>query len=765
MLKLKSIDKDYKAGDSIVKALRNLNVEFRENEFVSILGPSGCGKTTLLNLIGGLDRYTRGDLLIEGKSTKDFTDSDWDSYRNNTIGFIFQSYNLIPHLSVLGNVEIALTLSGISFQERKKRATEALANVGLSDQLNKRPNQLSGGQMQRVAIARALVNNPKILLADEPTGALDTKTSDQTMELLKKLAKDRLVIMVTHNNELAQNYSTRIVELLDGKLLSDSNPYTKETDDKGKTQKYIGGKQSSMPFFTALTLSFNNLRTKRARTILTSIAGSIGIIGIALVLAISSGMSNYINAMQTDTLSGYPITIQRTAFDVSNFEMGNRNINREGVYPEENIVIPYNPESNINIHINRISEDYVSYVEAMDSGLYNSISYSYGLTMNVIGKNYLDEYKLLDMSKISLQQLPDSKEFVDSQYDLLSGVYPSNSNEALLIVDRRNRLDLSILDQLGINYTEGENLVFEDFLGKTLKLIFNNQFYSYSAEDNKFIEEKNYDTLYNHPESKAITITGVLRIKESSSTSLLGKGIAYTSALTEELIAKSKNSDIVIAQKANPTRNMITGNQLGTGSYNDLMIKLGGIIIPENIMIYPKTFESKDAIKAYLDSYNVGKPKTEHIVYMDLAEMITGAMGTLINTISIILSAFAAISLVVSSIMIGIITYVSVVERTREIGVLRSIGARKKDISRVFNAETIIIGFTAGLIGVIISLILSIPVNAIVENLVEVKNIASLPFISGVALVAISMTLTFIAGLIPSRIAAKKDPVVALRTE
>lgn len=765
MLKLKNVDKNYGAGENLVKALKNINLEFRENEFVSILGPSGCGKTTLLNLIGGLDRYTSGDLLINNKSTKDFKDYDWDSYRNNTIGFIFQNYNLIPHQTVLGNVEIALTLSGVSSQERKKRAIQALNNVGLHDQINKRPNQLSGGQMQRVAIARALVNNPKILLADEPTGALDTTTSEQIMELLREIARDRLIIMVTHNTELADQYSTRIVKLLDGEVTSDTMPYDSQKDDGEIKKKYVGGKKSSMSFFTALKLSFNNLRTKKARTIITSFAGSIGIIGIALVLAISSGMNKYIENMQSDTLSGFPISIDRTA--MVDIPMGppqeNKTFER---FIEDNKVFPYDRTTDSFMHYNKITDDYVQYIENMNPDLYNSISYTYGVGINMVGKTKNNEYKLVRRNRAGLQQLPASTDFVLTQYDILAGKYPENTSESVLVVDERNRVNVEFLNELGIPFDSQTPLKFEDFIGYTVKIVFNNDYYVFNNETSTYAPRTDYQNLYNLQSSKPLTIVGVVRAKEEANSDFLSRGIAYHNNLLNELIASSMNSNIVNAQRNNPERNVLTGVSFNTPTeYDAVMNELGGRATPTSIQIYPKTFQAKERIKEYLDAFNKNLDDADKILYTDFANMIARTMTTMIDTISLILTAFAAISLVVSSIMIGIITYVSVVERTREIGILRSIGARKKDISRVFNAETVIIGFIAGVIGIAVTLLLSLPINVFVQRRVGVTNIAALPFLSAVIMILVSITLTFIAGLIPSRIAAKKDPVVALRTE
>ncbi len=781
MLKLVNISKDYPVGDTLTHALVDINLEFRENEFVSIFGQSGSGKTTLLNLIGGLDHYQKGDLVIDGKSTKGFIDSEWDSYRNATIGFVFQSYNLISHLTVLDNVEIALTLSGVNATERKERARKALIEVGLEDQINKKPNQLSGGQMQRVAIARAMINNPKILLADEPTGAIDSKTSIQILDLLKAISKDRLVIMVTHNEELANRYSDRIIKLLDGRIIEDSKAFV-ESENNTTSGKLIN-KKISMSFITALKSSFKNLVTKKTRTLITAFAGSIGIIGIALVLAISAGMTDYVGTMQSDTLAGFPITINQTV-SVTNRMLTAPRDRLDGIagvgssdleFPTADIIFSYDAEADTTAHTNLITEEYITYVDYLDPTLYNSISYTSNVALNVVAMTDGGAYIKVDTSSFSnpfgfgssnshFNEIPNSRDFIESQYDLL-GVdsrYPETYNEIVLIVDKQNRIDIAMLNDFGINVTDEYS--FEDFLGMEFKVVDNNDYYSLNGS--VYIPGNDYETMYQSNHSISVTIVGVMRVKESASSELLSTGIGYTTMLTEQILANAALSDIVMAQAETEDVNILTGlpfNELIT--YKNVIRVIGGDTLPTGIQIYPLSFDSKEEIKTYLDDFNTGHEQVDVIIYSDLAETVSTAISTMINTITIILSAFAAISLIVSSIMIGIITYVSVVERTKEIGILRSIGARKKDISRVFNAETIIIGFSAGTIGILLSLVLIIPINMIISRLVDIPNFAGLPIASTIGLIVISMVLTFISGLIPSKIAANKDPVVALRTE
>lgn len=767
MLQLIGIKKDYMLAGKPFPALKGVNLEFKENEFVSILGPSGCGKTTLLNIIGGLDRYTNGDLLIEGKTTKNFKDQDWDAYRNATIGFVFQTYNLISHLSVLDNVEMSLRLAGVSSKERKERAKKVLVEVGLEDHLYKRPNQLSGGQMQRVAIARALVNNPKILLADEPTGALDSETSKQIMKLIQKISKNRLVIMVTHNAEIANLYSDRTIHLLDGLVTDDSRPTDLKKEER--VEKLIN-QRTSMSYGTAIKTSFKNLLTKKGRTIITAIAGSIGIIGIALVLAISNGMTQYTSRLQSDTLAGFPITIDQT---VVRFgppeEVTNPRPDLEFI--DEDVFYSYNRESSLTQHKNLITSEFMEYLGGMDVSLYNSISYARGINLNLVNQSDNGAYIRVQTSSSGnpffggssyFNELPNNQVFIKSQYDVIFGEFASTYDEVVLIVDERNRINVSLLENLGISIED--EYTSSSLIGRTFKVVLNNTYYQ--DVSGVFIPTADYETMYNDSASITLTISGILRVKEDASTEILSTGIGYTTFLTDYLLEVEKNSFVVIAQKANPNMNVLTGlpfNQIIT--YEQVMRSIGGDDTPVGIQIYPVSFDYKDEIKKYIDAYNVGKAEVDQIIYTDLAESISSTIQGLINTITIILSAFASISLVVSSVTIGIITYVSVVERTKEIGIMRSLGARKKDISRIFNAETLLIGFTAGLIGIFIAYILIIPINVIVERFIDETGFASLLVIHALLLVVLSTGLTLIAGLFPSRIASNKDPVVALRTE
>ncbi len=765
MLQLKNIKKDYYVGGHPIPALRGINLQFNQKEFVAILGESGSGKTTLLNVIGGLDHYTSGDLLINQKSTKGYKDADWDAYRNASIGFVFQNYNLISHLSVIDNVEMALALSGVSSKERKERATKVLEEVGLIDHINKKPNQLSGGQMQRVAIARALINNPSILLADEPTGAIDSKTSRQIMNLIKDISKDRLVIMVTHNRNIAETYADRIVELLDGEVIKDTKPT--EAVDSDDVHPLLN-KKTAMNYWTAIKSSFKNLLTKRGRTIITAIAGSIGIIGVALVLSISNGMTNYVNDLQTESLAGFPITISQNVF-TNQFGPNNENnpLNNDvddHEFTDDPIIYSYDRIASYITHENIITDEYLTYLDNIDSTLYSSISYSRNLQMNLLYETDMSNYQLVSTGALStaFSEIPDSQSFIESQYDILDGVYPTDFDDLVLVVDESNQIDLTILTALGV--TIEDTYTFDDFIGLTFQVIPNDLFYHEQA--GIYVPNTDYDTMYASDDSITVEIVGIMRVNEDSTSELLSTGIGYTTLLTEHMLDIESSSDIVLAQTANPSVNILTGTPFSSQvTYDDLMKVIGGDSTPVGVQIYPLSFDSKDEIKAYLDDYNVGLADEDQIIYADLAELISSTISSLINTITIVLTAFAAISLVVSSIMIGIITYVSVVERTKEIGIMRSLGARKKDISRIFNAETILIGFTAGVLGVVVALLLNIPINIIVERLIDVPNIASLPIYYAAFMILLSTALTFIAGLFPSRIAANKDPVVALRTE
>ncbi|MBR4123089.1 MAG: ABC transporter ATP-binding protein/permease [Clostridia bacterium] len=870
MLKLKNITKNYVMGDTIVEALNGVDIEFRENEFVSILGPSGCGKTTLLNIIGGLDRYTDGDLYINSKSTKLYKDRDWDTYRNHTIGFIFQSYNLIPHQSVLSNVELALTLSGVSKAERRKRAKEALQKVGLGDQLGKKPNQMSGGQMQRVAIARALVNNPDVLLADEPTGALDSETSVQIMELLKEIANDRLVIMVTHNPELAEEYSTRIIRLLDGKVLNDTASFCSEQEENlsPKSQK-----KTSMSFTTALSLSLNNLLTKKARTFLTSFAGSIGIIGIALILALSNGVNAYINRVEEETLSSYPITIEEAGMDMTNLAnnlMGNKDSDEktqsDKIY-SNNIMTEMMSTMVNGISVNNLKlfKEYLDTNEEFKQ--YTSeIEYVYATPLNIytlsgehINPNQIFKKLMstmgnessggMQMSGSSMtntevwHQLFENKDLLEKQYEVIAGKMPTAYNEVVIVVNKQNQISDYTLYSLGlkdsaeleemmekamkgekIEPTKQESYTFDQILDLKFKLLINSDYFQKNNDGTW--TDKTKDELFIQSQlenAEEIKVVGILRPADSSVSSQTSGFVGYKRELMEKLITMVNESEIVKSQKADEETNIFTGMPFENNLDNMTFAELQGYIAtlpaaeqqqysayigsmmaqnkteeeiletfkkalsaqsddatlesnlslmgvsdlakPKSINIYPKDFEAKENIGNLISDYNETVDESEKITYTDYIGLLMSSVTTIINAISYILIAFVSISLIVSSIMIGIITYISVLERTKEIGVLRAMGASKKDISRVFNAETLIVGFVAGIFGIGITLLLLIPINVIIESFTNIGGLAVLPYNASVILIVISMLLTFIAGLIPSRLAAKKDPVTALRTE
>lgn len=766
MLKLKKICKSYKTGDFFQQVLKDVDLEFRKNEFVSILGPSGSGKTTLLNIIGGLDRYDKGDLIINGKSTKKFKDKDWDAYRNNCIGFVFQSYNLISHISILANVEMSMTLSGVSHKERREKALEALDKVGLKDHANKKPNQLSGGQMQRVAIARAIVNDPDVILADEPTGALDSKTSKQIMDLIKELSKDKLVIMVTHNAELAKEYSTRIVEFKDGNLLNDSNPITNE---KEKNDKF-NIKKTSMNFLAALKLSFNNITTKKGRTLLTAFASSIGIIGIALILSLSNGFDIQIDIFEKETLSSLPIMISKTSMEMDEdtmLTMTGENDNLES-YTDKQVVYPLNSITETITHKNIFTDEYINYVNNIDPKLVSGISYYRATALNILNKNN-DEYNVVDTTNFSSLPInidPDGVSITESNYDVICGSMPSEYNEIVLLVDSKNRLDSKLLESLGYDTTK-ENISFEDLINKEVKLILNNDYYK--SLGNYYTFNQDYASMYNSDNSITLKITGIIRDKDTNKLTTTTSGVLYTNDLLDYVIEKNNESEIVKKQKE-VDYNVLTGEKFtnddsGVESKDNTLSYLGADTYPMMINIYPKDFDTKEEIIKYLDDYNDKQDDENKVVYTDLASTISSLSSDIMNAITIVLIAFSAISLVVSSIMIGIITYISVLERTKEIGILRALGARRKDITRVFNAETFIIGLCSGLIGIIITYILLIPTNIILENITDLANIARLNPIHALILIVISLILTLIGGFIPATMASKKDPVIALRTE
>ena len=870
MLELKNITKDYVSGDSTVHALKGIRIEFRKSEFVSILGQSGCGKTTLLNIIGGLDRYTSGDLIINEKSTKKFKDKDWDAYRNYSVGFVFQNYNLIPHQTILSNVELALTISSVSREERKERAIKALGAVGLKEQIHKKPNQLSGGQMQRVAIARALVNNPDIILADEPTGALDTKTSVQIMEILKEISKDKLIVMVTHNPELAEKYSTRIVKILDGVITDDSKPFTEEDRKNEKDAKAKDGR-TFMKFFTALRLSLNNLMTKKGRTLLTSFAGSIGIIGIALILSISNGVQNYINRVEEDTLSSYPVTIDESTVDISSMMEGFMGETEENAEPHEDGKIYSRDIMNdmISTLSSKVSSNNLealkNYIENENSTIKenaSSVQYNYNLNINLYKEdtsngvvrvnpstvmNALGMEEMLDarenssvssmfgssmtsMSNTDVwEEMLDNEELLHSQYDLVAGNWPKNYNEVVLIVNENNEISDYTLYALGlkdqkeleerwnkvqngeeVEESESTSYTYEELLNLSFKLVLNSDYYE---KENGLWVDKSEDEAYmkellNNCEN--INVVGIIKQNEQSVATGMSGGIGYTKDLKEYVINKTNEAEIVKEQKNNPDINVFTGlafpdedsktfdySQLSdeqraqlamlsteelakvmetysnnaNASYDGNLELLGAVDLnkPSSIRIYPKDFDAKDVITQEIDNYNQKQRddgKEENVInYIDMIGIMMSSVSQIIDTISYVLIAFVAISLVVSSIMIGIITYISVLERTKEIGILRAIGASKKDISRVFNAETFIVGLIAGLLGIGVTVLLNIPITKIIYAVTGVSVTVSLPVVGGIILVLISMVLTIIAGLIPARMASKRDPVEALRTE
>lgn len=895
MLELNDIKKDYVSGSTTVSALKGINLRFRDCEFVSILGQSGCGKTTMLNIIGGLDKYTSGDLKINGVSTKNYKDRDWDFYRNNSIGFVFQSYNLIPHQTVLSNVELALTLSGVSKAERKKRAIEALEKVGLGEQIHKKPNQMSGGQMQRVAIARALVNNPDILLADEPTGALDTETSIQIMELLKEISKDRLIIMVTHNPELAKDYSTRIVRLLDGVITDDTDPYSLEDMEadirakedakvkasEKKPKKSRKKQKTSMSFFTALSLSFNNLMTKKTRTILTAFAGSIGIIGIAMILSISNGIQLYIDRVQRDTLSSYPITLQAESIDISSM-VSSMTGNSDSEEHEDKSKIYSNDIMGdmINTMVKEVKSNNLSefkkYIENGGSDIKSYVSdiqYSYDVPLNIYMKDTSNGVEQLNPSTMFdsiygegatstssamssgmgmgmfsnssvWNQLLGNQQVLDEQYDVLAGHWPENYNEVVLVADKNNEVDDYTLYSLGLKDPEevrtlfkkmmvGESYetkkdtsyTFDEILDTEFKLVMPTDMYKYNdvtgTWDDYSKDDKYMTNVVNN--GTDIKVCGIIRPNDDAVSTSLSSGIGYTAKLTEYIIEQVKNSEIAKAQLADTSVDVFTGvpfdndrnteitmddvnaymatlspeesaqmQAMTSGMSDDQILQLFSASLkarttdatldsnksklgitdldtPSQIDIYATDFDSKEKVQNIIKDYNKLQQddgKEENVInYTDYVGIMMSSVSTIINAISYVLIAFVAISLIVSSIMIGIITYISVLERTKEIGVLRSIGASKKDVSRIFNAETLIEGFVSGALGIVVTLLLCIPANALIKHLTDISNVAQLPVAGGVILIIISMFLTFIAGLIPAKLAAKKDPVVALRSE
>lgn len=855
MLQCKNIIKDYVSGDEIVHALKGVSLSFREHEFVSILGQSGCGKTTFLNIIGGLDHYTSGDLIINGKSTKDYSDKDWDTYRNHQVGFVFQSYNLIMHQSVLSNVELALTLTGVNKEERRKRAIEALNKVGLSDQIHKKPTQMSGGQMQRVAIARAIVNNPDIILADEPTGALDSATSVQIMEILKEISKDKLVIMVTHNPQLADEYSSRIIRLKDGSLVSDSNPFNEQEMNVDMSVL----KRPGMSFKMACSLSLNNLMTKKARTFLTSFAGSIGIIGIALIMSLSHGMQSYIDQMENDTMASYPIEIQANSSDMSTLMTTMMGMKKKTEEHKDSKIYsrPYVEdvlESLSSSKKNNLSA-FKSYIESSKGKEFRktakAIEYDYNLNLQVYNENtdsglvqvspngLLDKLGMSDMMSIQSQfmdssamtndqvwlSLPESKKLRDDEYQLVEGKWPTNYNEVVLEVDENNEItdyalySLGLLDQdeLVKNYqkilngetdkiskTNLKSYSVDDILSLKFRLVLNSDLYQ--KVNGLWINQSENESYMKDVVSKSpeINVVGIIKPSDSTVSQPTMGGVYYTKAMEEYVTSKTENAQIVKEQKTNPNINIFTQAEFASGqkmsmsnltneqmmqlssmsqeelmnymntyneninaTYDSNLTKLGvaDYSTPTKISLYASSFDGKEKLSDLITSYNKKQTKSNVITYNDFIGAMLSSVTSVVNIISYVLIAFVSVSLIVSSIMIGIITYISVLERTKEIGILRSIGASKKDITRVFNAETFIIGLISGVLGILITLVLNIPICMVVENMTGVAHIAKLPVNGAVFLILIDLVLTILAGLIPSKIASKKDPVEALRSE
>ena len=759
MLEIKKIKKSYKTGTFVQHALKGIDLEFRENEFVAILGPSGSGKTTLLNIVGGLDRYDSGDLIINNKSTKQFKNKDWDAYRNNCIGFIFQSYNLISHISVLENVEMGLTLSGAKKKKRKKIALDLLKKVGLKEHAHKKPNQLSGGQMQRVAIARALANDPEIILADEPTGALDSKTSVQIMELIKEIAKDKLVIMVTHNPELAKEYATRIVEFKDGELVSDSNPIKKTENNNNE----ITIKKTKMNFLTALNLSFNNIKTKKGRTILTSFASSIGIIGIALILSLSNGFQIQIDKFETDTLSQMPIAITNEVMIMEEKEIDKDIPQNKKKYSDEKNIYPMISMGSLTYE-NKISQEYVDYLEKVDPNLIGGLMYHRMTNLNILYKN---NDKITQFTSYLMSPLPESADgkedsVITDNFEVIYGKMSKDYNELVVLVDAYNNLNLETLKALG--YTEKDKVSFKELLNKEFKIILNDNYY----EENSgfFIPNTDLNKLYDSKNTITLKISGIIRGKKNNTFGeLSGTGIIYKEELMKRVMESNDKSAIVKKQKT-LDYNILTGEKFNEdATLNDTLAYLGAKSSPVAIQIYPKDFDSKEELLEYLDDYNKGKKKEDKVVYTDYAETISTLSGDIMDGITIVLVAFSAVSLVVSSIMIGIIIYISVLERTKEIGILKALGARGKDITRVFNAETFIIGLSSGILGILIAELLTIPINIILKDLTNLERVAVLNPLHALILIVIAVTLTLIGGFIPAKMASKKDAVEALRTE
>jgi len=799
MLELRNIHKTYHVGGVETVALDGISVTFRKNEFVAILGTSGSGKTTCLNIIGGLDHADSGEVIIKGRKTKDFKESDWDAYRNSAIGFVFQNYNLITHLSIVENVELGMTLGGVRAEERRQRALKLLEQVGLKDHLHKKPDQLSGGEMQRVAIARALANDPEILLCDEPTGALDTKTSSQIMDLIKEVAGDRLVVMVTHNEAVAQKYADRLIRFQDGKIISDSNPYL-----EGAAPDSFDLKKTNMNFMIALKLSFNNIRSKKGRAFLTAFASSIGIIGIAVILSLSTGFQKQIDAFQSDAMTEYPIIISQAPMSVDRnrfTEMqsslrGRMQTDLEPVISDEVFLVDASADQ--TTHTNVITEDFIAYLNKIDPDICKSIGLTRSTALNLLRETN-GEVILVSLGT-SLASLPSSSgampgrgmpgatspagmssltnlglssfprdlgegetPYIQRNYELLAGEYPLSTTDLILVVDDKNQMDGDVLKSLGFDTSGATALSFDDIVGTQFKLVHNDDYYIKTMMET-YLPGSDYRAMYDSGRSVTLRIAGIVRQKEGVNIALLGNGIVYSDKLLDKAISAAMDSDIVKAQRSSD-RNVMNLSAMTDTAKASFLSYLGGNTIPSSIMLYPETFEDKDQVVAYLEAYNTGKVESDQILHTDLAETVAQMTGGIINGITIVLLAFAAISLIVSLIMISIITYTSVLERTKEIGVLRSLGARKKDITRVFDAETFILGLLSGLLGVAAAWLITIPMNRILFRLTELENIASLQLSHVVILIAVSTLLAMLGGHIPAKMASQKDAVEALRSE
>ncbi len=773
MLYLENIIKDYKVGNIAIRALNNITIHFRKQEFVCVLGPSGCGKTTLLNIIGGLDKCTSGNFIIENQDTKTYKDSQWDHYRNDKIGFVFQSFNLIQHLSIWKNVELALTLSGISKTKSKARVADALERVGLTDQKDKKPNQLSGGQMQRVAIARALVNNPEIILADEPTGALDSVTSKQILDILKEISSERLVVMVTHNEEFAHQYATRIINLKDGHIISDSNPFEIKESEEKKTRKA----KTAMPIITALSLSFLNLKAKIARTLLTTIAGCIGIVAIGLVLSVSNGMTNYIDDVQRVALGDYPINVSSSV--ITSPEVSIYNKLKE--FPEEDIITVVRGNTQYE-HYNAIEDEFFTYLQDMPSDWYTLINYGTSVSLNLLYQEGMAYQKVTDSY---FYEMTENVDFVDEQYTILEGKIPQNANEIALVVDSYNCISAMLLYYLGMSYENIESLTFADFIGKEFKLIDNDDYYV--KQDNRYyVKGKSYYADLYHNAQTTLSVVGILRIEPQATSNLYSSGLLYTKALSELVYERSINSEIVKEQIENGINmNVFTGlpfediigissTQTKTYQYETNLVNLNGMKKINRLYIYTSTFSDRGNITNYINAYQNPESNVK-ISISDYTSRITNEFATFVLVLTKVLIIFASISLVVSSIMIAVITYISVMERTKEIGILRSLGARKKDISRVFNAETAIIGFAAGILGIIGVYALEKPIDNLVKNIITqntslTTGLTTFDIVQTkpeylVLLLVGSIIITMIAGMVPAIIASYKSPVDALRNE